>query len=100
MADPWTQKTLKEAPNPGVDNRQQPQQAAASHVGPNIAPELPTVTAATLAALQEFTCHKSARHEVQLLPGSIMPCPGSCMCQGVPHEGMVCCYLLPLQNVA
>lgn len=79
MADPWTQKTLKEGPHTGTDNRLQPQQVAPSHVGPNMVPELPTVTAATLQSLREFTCHKSARHEVQLLPGPTMACLGLCI---------------------
>ena len=73
MADPWTQKTLKEGPHPSIENRLTPEQSL-SYVGADMPPELTTVTATTLDALREYTCHKSARQEVWLAPGLIMRC--------------------------
>ena len=90
MADPWTQKTLKEGPHPSIDNRLPPEQATSSYIGPDMPPELPTVTATTLDALREYTCHKSARQEVWLAPGLIMPCSIlMCAC----HASTICSFL-------
>jgi len=73
MADPWTQKSLKECPRPenGTDGKVPPQQIAAAYVGSSQPAEVSSVTAATLTALREFTCHKSGREKVQPTPISV-----------------------------
>jgi len=73
MADPWTQKTLKECSRPenSNDGKAHPQQIAAGYVGSRQPAEVSSVTAATLKALREFTCHKSGRDQVQPSPISV-----------------------------
>ena len=67
MADPWTQKTLNDCPRPenGNDGKDPPQQIATACVGSSQPAQVSSVTAATLKALREFTCHKSGRDKVQ-----------------------------------
>ena len=64
MADPWTQKTLKQSSGSDSSAKPPPQPLDVFYVGASQPVEQPCVTAATLAALRDFTCHPSGKAEV------------------------------------
>ena len=64
MADPWTQKTLKQSPASDSSAKPPPQPLDVFYVGASQPVKKSCVTAATLATLRDFTCHPSGIIEV------------------------------------
>ena len=71
MADPWTQKTLKQSPGNGAEGGLSPEQNLMSYIEPGRPAELSSVLTAILQALRDFTCHPSGAGQVMQSPISL-----------------------------